>query len=286
MLPGTYDPYTAQLTHIGNATVLLELGPFTVLTDPSFLHKGEHVHLGYGLTSKRVVEPSLRPEDLPPIDLVVLSHLHEDHFDVVAEAALDHTIPIVTTPHAAEALKLRGFTDTHGIDTWHAFRLERKGSSLQVTATPAQHGPRIFHKLLPPTMGSLLDYRGPRGEPFWLYISGDTLAVEQLREIPRRFPDIDLALLHLGGTRVLGVLVTADAEHGLRMLRAIDPDEAIPVHYDDFDVFKSPLADFKKAVRSAGLEGKVRYLERGKPYRFRIPGAPAEAEPPPPELHP
>jgi hypothetical protein len=52
-----------------------------------------------------------------------------------------------------------------------------------------------------------------------LHISGDTLAHSDLREIPQRYPDSDLALLHLGGTRPLGVLLTMDAEQGVPWLR-------------------------------------------------------------------
>jgi hypothetical protein len=55
-----------------------------------------------------------------------------------------------------------------------------------------------------------------------------------------------LALLHLGGTKVLGIMVTMDAQQG------VEPRTAI--HYNDYTVFKSPLDDFKRAVAEAGLE--------------------------------
>lgn len=93
---------------IGTATVLLRLGGYTILTDPNFLHQGDHVHLGYGLTSKRLTEPALAIDDLPPIDFVVLSHFHGDHFDRIAEEKLDRTLPIITTRHAATRLASRG----------------------------------------------------------------------------------------------------------------------------------------------------------------------------------
>ena len=97
-----------------------------------------------------------------------------------------------------------------------------------------------------------------------LYISGDTIVYEGLEEIPQRHPRIDLALLHLGGTRVMGVTVTMDAEQGVDMLQILDPALAIPIHFDDYDAFKSPLSDFVAAVRDAGLESRVRYLDRGE----------------------
>jgi L-ascorbate metabolism protein UlaG (beta-lactamase superfamily) len=65
----------------GNATVILSYAGFTILTDPNFLHRGDHVHLGYGMTAARRTDPALELEALPPIDFVLLSHMHEDHFD-------------------------------------------------------------------------------------------------------------------------------------------------------------------------------------------------------------
>jgi len=62
-------------------------------------------------------------------------------------------------------------------------------------------------------------------------------------EIPLRYPDIDLALLHLGGTTLLGVLmVTMDPKQGAEVVRIVKPRAAIPIH-DDYTVFKSALGE-------------------------------------------
>ena len=53
-------------------------------------------------------------------------------------------------------------------------------------------------------------------------------------------------------------------------MRLIGPEVTIPIHYDDYDVFLSPLEDFKKAVESAGWGDKVVYLDRGDQYRFEV----------------
>ncbi len=57
---------------IGTATIILRYAGFTILTDPNFLHAGDHVHLGYGLTSERLTNPAIDIEQLPPLDLCVL----------------------------------------------------------------------------------------------------------------------------------------------------------------------------------------------------------------------
>jgi hypothetical protein len=66
---------------VGNASVILSHAGFTILTDPNFLHRGDHVHLAYGMTAARRTDPALELEALPPIDFVLLSHMHKDHFD-------------------------------------------------------------------------------------------------------------------------------------------------------------------------------------------------------------
>ena len=95
------DPTTGDsLTFIGTATTVLQLGPFTVLTDPNFLRRGQRAYLGKGLWSRRLTDPARSPEELPRLDAVVLSHLHGDHFDRVARASLGRDAPVVTTPQA------------------------------------------------------------------------------------------------------------------------------------------------------------------------------------------
>lgn len=257
---------------IGTATTIIRYAGFTILTDPNFLHRHERVRLGYGLRSKRLTDPAMDIDELPPLDLVVLSHYHEDHFDRVAEEKLDKTLPIVTTQHASKALAKHGFGQTLPISTWQSQTFTKGAVRLRVSAMPGEHGPGIVSKLLPPVMGSILDWETLDGKVLLrLYITGDTLIHKKLKQIPKRYPDIDLALLHLGGTRALGILVTMDDKQGVEMIRIVNPTVAIPIHYNDYTVFKSPLADFQRSVREAGLEDRVRYISHGETYTFEVP---------------
>jgi L-ascorbate metabolism protein UlaG (beta-lactamase superfamily) len=255
-----------ELTFIGTATVLLRIGGFTVLTDPNFLHQGQHAKLGYGLRSKRLTEPAMALADLPPLDLVLLSHHHGDHFDEVAADGLAKDLPIVTTAHAARKLRRQGFRRPLPLDTWETQVFERGRNRLSITAMPGRHAPGPLAKVLPPVMGSMLTVEQPGFAPFRIYVTGDTLLIDELAEIPRRYPDIDLGLFHLGGTRVLGVLVTMDAAQGIDAVRLVAPRAAIPIHYDDYTVFKSPLRHFTEAVEVANLSTEVVYLDRGDRY--------------------
>jgi L-ascorbate metabolism protein UlaG (beta-lactamase superfamily) len=266
---------SGSIFFVGNATVLIRYAGFTILTDPNFLHAGDHVHLGYGLSSRRTTNPAVEIEDLPPLDFVLLSHLHGDHFDRVAERELNKATPIISTRHATSYLEKVGFTRTHALKTWEPTDVIKGEANLRLTAMPGTHGPGPFDAVLPPVMGSMLEFGSARGEArLRMYISGDTLIHERLREIPRHFHDVDLALLHLGGTRVLGIMVTMDAEQGVEAMRIVDPRIAIPIHYNDYEVFTSPLEDFKRTVSEAGLDDRVHYMSHGDTYEFGIHGAP------------
>ena len=100
------------------------------------------------------------------------------------------------------------------------------------------------------------------GKPFRIYVSGDTLMFDGIAEIVKRFPDIDVAFVHLGGTRIphrrLGVLVTLDAKGGVEMLRVIGAKYAVPIHTDDWSLFGSSLNEFLDCAREADLLDRVR----------------------------
>ena len=263
------DSATGSIFFIGDATVLIRYAGFTILTDPAFIHRHGTVPLGYGVTTTRLTDPAIAIRDLPPLDLILLSHFQGDHFDIEAERGLDKSIPIVTTLDAAEELAERGFAEIHPLNPWGTILVDKGDVRLRITAMPAQYAPYPIQLALPDAMGSMLEFQSTRGRTaFTLYISGDTLAIDRLKEIPRRYPNIDLALLHLGGTRMLGFLVTMDGKQGVEALRIVNPDRAIPIHYNDYDRFQSPLSDFQKEVQAAGLQDRVQYLAPGQTYEF------------------
>ena len=260
---------TGSLTFLGTATVLVEYGGFTVLTDPNFLHRGQLAYLGKGLVSRRRTDPALDLADLPPLDAVVLSHLHGDHFDRVARRGLPKDVPVITTRAAARKLRTWGFVNAVALSTWQAHELRSAaGDVLTVSAAPGRHARGPLQALLPPVMGSVWQYAPASGDALSMYVTGDTLLIDDLKEVPQRHPSLDLGLWHLGGTRIpgvlgLGALVTMDGRMGADLLELVRPRTTVPVHHDDYGVFRSPLQDFLDEVQRRGLTG-VRPVARGE----------------------
>ncbi|GAB3106618.1 MBL fold metallo-hydrolase [Streptomyces calidiresistens] len=252
---------------VGNATMVLRYGSLTLLTDPNLLHGGRFVHLGYGLVSRRLLDPAVPLREIPRRpDAVILSHLHGDHWDRPARRHLDPRVPVLTTPHAARWLRrVHRFPRAVGLPTWHGRDLVARGARVRVTAVPGRHARGALRVLLPPVMGSVVEF-GPAtgGVDLRMYISGDTLPIESLGEVTERHPDIHLAVLHLGGTRLPGgFLVTMDGRLGNDLIELLDPPLVLPIHYEEYTVMKSPLADFLHEAERRGFAPRVVHCPRG-----------------------
>jgi L-ascorbate metabolism protein UlaG (beta-lactamase superfamily) len=114
-------------------------------------------------------------------------------------------------------------------------------------------------------MGSVLELEHAGTVRLRLYVTGDTLCRPGLAEIPRRLGEIDVMLIHLGGTRILGLLVTMDDRQGAELTRLIRPGRTIPIHFDDYRVMKSPLDDYLRH----NLPG-VRPVSRGETFELPV----------------
>jgi L-ascorbate metabolism protein UlaG (beta-lactamase superfamily) len=268
----------AAATFIGNATVLLRIGDFTLLTDPAFGPAGSRVSLGYGLWTRRLRDPVLSVLDDTTPDAVLLSHLHGDHFDRFAQRRIDPGLPILTTPEAERRLRRR-FPAVHGLPTWENHEWTRGDQRLRVTAVPGRHGPGIAGALLPDVMGSVVEFAVGGTPRLTLYITGDTLYRPGLAEVPHRFGEIDAMLIHLGGTRVLGLLLTMDDRQGAELTHLVHARRTIPIHTDDYRVCKSPLEHYLDRTRQQGLAG-VQPVSRGETVELplRVPDPPAAAD--------
>jgi L-ascorbate metabolism protein UlaG (beta-lactamase superfamily) len=254
-----------RFTHIGGPTVLIEVGGWRLLTDPTFDPPGRKYNFGWGTSSRKLAGPAVAAAGLGPIDAVLLSHdHHDDNLDEAGRALLPSAGVVVTTVPGAKRLDGGGLDDVRGLAAWGATMLEAPGRTpIEVTATPCRHGPPGSRPIVGEVVGFALRWEGQENGVLW--ISGDTVLYDGVREVADRL-EVDTALLHLGGVRfpVTGPLrytMTAVELCGL-----VEPRVAIPIHYEGWRHFRQGReaveAEFEGAP--AGFRERVRWLPIGE----------------------
>ena len=199
--PATPDPARPRgaagdlrVTWVGHSTVLLQLGDRNILTDPVWSDRASPVQWG---GPARWVRPGLDFDDLPPIDLVLLSHNHYDHFDnrTIRRLARRHpdarwAVPLGLGPE----VRRRGAKQVEEFNWWDT----RRFGGLIIGCTPAQHfSARTFWDRNR-TLWAGWTVRRADGQTGGVYFAGDTGYFPGFGEIGRRFGPFDLALVPIG----------------------------------------------------------------------------------------
>jgi L-ascorbate metabolism protein UlaG (beta-lactamase superfamily) len=259
----TTDPRTTTLrfTYIGGPTALLEFGGLRLLTDPGFDPGGTVYELGV-YTLRKTAGPALRPEDLGPIDAVLLSHDHHmDNLDRAGRAMLPAARSVLTTQTGAQRL---GLANATGLLPWQTADLPAPdGRTLRVTATPARHGPEGGDR--GPVIGFVLS--SPDSPDPALYISGDTVWYDGVAEVARRFPTLRAAVLFMGAARVKEVgpqHLTLTATEGVEVARTMPNATILPLHYDGWAHFSEGRPVIEAAFATAGLGTRLVWGEPGR----------------------
>ncbi len=255
------------VTHIGGPTTLIEVGPWRLLTDPTFDAPGRRYPFALGTSSTKMTGPAIAARDLGEIDAVLLSHdQHADNLDDAGRALLPGVRVVVTTQ--AGAARLQSTANTRGLAPWGTTRLEKPGAlPIEITATPCRHGPPIGHLLSGDVIGFSLSWEGQQHGAVWL--SGDTVLYDGVRQVARRLR-IGTAILHLGGVQfpLTGPLrYTLNAREAAELCAAIRPHTAIPIHYEGWSHFHEGRSAINAAIaadpNAGALQHALRWIEPG-----------------------
>ncbi len=229
---------------LGHSTVLLSIDGFTVLTDPVF---SQRVGLNLGpftLGIKRLVQPAVDFSELPPIDLVLLSHAHMDHFDLPSLRQLESSrTSVVTALRTSDLLRVRRFSSVQEL-RWSE---ELNVGPAKVKAFQVAHwGARMRSDVHRGFNGYLLEVEGRR-----ILFGGDTAHTDHFKPL-RTSRAIDLAIMPIGAYDPW-IHVHCNPEQALAMANDAGAESILPVHHQTFQLSREPREEpLERLLTAAG----------------------------------
>lgn len=233
-----------KLQLIRSATLVLEIAGRHLLIDPDLARR--HARPSFtGRSPNPLVElPFLEGEILTNVELILVSHLHRDHFSDVEP--LPKHIPVLCQPGDEREIAAQGFTKVIPLErsfTW---------GDMRFTRTAGHHGLGEVERAMGGVMGFVLE---ALGEPT-LYWAGDTVLCPEVRDVLTQY-NPDLVVVHACGATwpVSGrrELIVMDAEQTLEVCRLAPQATVIATHLDAFDHATVSRKQLKAAAERAGF---------------------------------
>lgn len=265
--PPGLDGATAVVTFIGHSTFLIQTASGNILTDPMYSRRAGPLNL---VGPRRVRQPAVRFDALPPISTVLLSHNHYDHCDLRTLGMLAECFdPIVVTPLGnASVVRSSGIRRVEELDWWQ----RAKTSSLPIALTPAQHfaarSPLDRNRAL--WGGFVLMLGDVR-----IFFAGDTAYAPFFRDVRQRFGRIDLALLPIGAyePRWFMQAVHMNPAEAVQAHMDLGAAESVGMHFGTFQLttegIDEPLHALDDACRARSIpRSRFRTLAFGESLRL------------------
>lgn len=256
--PRTVPAGAMRVTWVGHSTVLIQTGGVNILTDPIWAERASPFTWA---GPQRCAAPGVRFADLPPIQLVLLSHDHYDHADLDTLRRLaERDRPLIVTGLGNERLlEAHGIVGSHALDWWQSL-VALPG--VTVTAVPARH---FSGRSLSDRNRSLWCGFVVGTEAGSLYFAGDSGWGEHFAAIGARFPGLRLALIPIGAylPRWIMAPVHVDPAEAVRAAQAVGAATNLAIHWGTF-----PLADDPQDLPPRDLAAALQALS--SPPRFWV----------------
>lgn len=246
------------ITWIGHASFLIQFTDLNVLIDPNFAN--------WLFLLKRIRRSGLRIRDLPPIDVVLLTHAHFDHFHKPTLRKLPHPKIAVMPRGVGDLAHNLGFSRVIELEWWECF--SQSELNWRVTFTPSQHwGARTLADRHRGYGGFVLEHQGRR-----IYHAGDSAYFDGFKEIGKRLAP-EIALLPIGAYHPETFrAVHMGPDEAIKAFGDLNSRHLVPMHFGSFrlsfEAMDEPLRWLRELAAQHRMTNRLQALEEGVPVVF------------------
>jgi L-ascorbate metabolism protein UlaG (beta-lactamase superfamily) len=235
--PSKWSDTQVTLAWLGHSTVLINFFGVTILTDPVLVPRIGIRLPGFTIGPKRLTGPALSFDELPKIDLVLLSHAHFDHLDLRTLGCFDRTTRVITARATSDLLKRTRFSEVSELDWGESKTLNTTAGEIDITAFSVKHwGARMQRDMYRSYNGYLIERSGRR-----IIFAGDTAMTKNFAALRRHGP-IDIAIMSIGAYDPW-IQSHCTPEQAVQMANTAGARFIVPVHHQTFRLSFEPLRE-------------------------------------------
>ena len=247
--PSKWSDAQVTLAWLGHSTVLINFFGVTILTDPVLFPRIGIRLPGFTIGPKRLTAPALSFDELPKIDLILLSHAHFDHLDLRTLQQFNASTKIITARATSDLLKRTRFSEVSELDWGESKTLKTAAGEIDITAFSVKHwGARMQRDIYRGYNAYLIESRG-RGKRRIIF-AGDTAMTENFAAL-KRYGPIDIAIMSIGAYNPW-IHSHCTPEQAVQMANAAGARFVVPVHHQtfrlSFEPFREPIERFEAAL--------------------------------------
>jgi L-ascorbate metabolism protein UlaG (beta-lactamase superfamily) len=261
--PSLWNPAAVTAAWLGHASVLINFYGLHIVTDPVLTRRIGATFGKRTFGPKRLIAPALTVEQLPLIDLILLSHAHMDHMHMATLAKFPPTTRVVTAWHTADLLKRTKLKDIHEMKWGDRLTFTTPHGDISIEAFEVAHwGARWRHDKHRGFNGYILERNGKK-----LLFGGDTAFCPHFKKLKEKGP-FDLAVMPIGSYKAGEFCWHCTPEEAIEMANDAGAKIILPIHHMTFnfgkDIQNEPIQRFEKALEAA----RIGWREVGETFKL------------------
>jgi L-ascorbate metabolism protein UlaG (beta-lactamase superfamily) len=260
--PRGWDPQEITAAWLGHSSVLVNFYGLTILTDPVLGRRvGAETFLG-NIGAKRLVAPALRPNQLPRIDLVLLSHAHMDHLDPITLRALPGKPSAVTAHATRDLIDHCRFRKVDELRWGEKARIRSESGDVEVSAFEVKHwGARWKVDQYRGYNGYVIEREGKK-----IIFGGDTAMTSSFKSL-KSHREFEFAIMPIGAYQPW-ICSHCTPEQAVQMANDADAKYLLPVHFKTFAFGREGSTEPIERLDSAMANDRIGWRDVGQTFKL------------------